>query len=93
MTKLFPLKIIDVILPVPLRGVFSYGVPEAMEYPQRGLRVLVPWGKQEVVGLVYGPHEGTLDEGIVLREIIMVLDTTPAVTSEQMRLWQWIAEY
>ena len=64
-----------------------------MEYPQRGLRVLVPWGKQEVVALVYGPHEGKLDEGIVLREIIMVLDTTPAVTSEQISLWQWIAEY
>lgn len=64
-----------------------------MEYPQQGLRVLVPWGKQEVVGLVFGPHNGPLEDGIVLRDIIAVLDEVPAVTESQIALWQWIAEY
>ena len=64
-----------------------------MEYPQQGLRVLVPWGKQEVVGLVFGPHNGSLEDGIVLRDIIAVLDEVPAVTKSQIALWQWIAEY
>ena len=29
----------------------------------------------------------------MLREVITVLDTTPAVTAEQMGLWKWISEY
>lgn len=64
-----------------------------MEYPQQGLRVLVPWGKQEVVGIVYGIHTEALEEGIALRNIITVLDTVPAVTAMQIKLWEWIASY
>ena len=64
-----------------------------MEYPQKGMRVLVPWAKQELVGIVYGEHTDSLDKGIVLRDIFAVLDTLPAVTEEQIALWEWIAEY
>ena len=92
-TKLSPLKIIDVILPLGIRNVYSYRVPDGMLYPPVGVRVLVPLGKKEIVGVVQGKHAGALQEGIVLRNIIAQLDEEPMVTADQLRLWQWIADY
>lgn len=64
-----------------------------MQYPPVGVRVLVPLGKKEIVGIVQGKHAGALQEGIVLRNIIAQLDEEPMVTTEQLQLWRWIADY
>jgi len=64
-----------------------------MQYPPVGVRVLVPLGKKEIVGIVQGKHAGALQEGIVLRNIIAQLDEEPMVTAEQLQLWRWIADY
>ena len=57
------------------------------------MRVLVPLGKKEVVGIVLGERREPVAEHVVLRDIIAVLDEMPIVTAEQLRLWRWIAEY
>ena len=57
------------------------------------MRVLVPLAKKEVVGIVLGERREPVAEHVVLRDIIAVLDEMPIVTQEQLRLWQWIAEY
>lgn len=72
---------------------YSYRVPDEMMYPPVGVRVLVPLGKKEIVGIVYGKHQGALQAGIVLRNIVAQLDEEPIVTAEQLCLWQWIASY
>ena len=42
------MKYADVILPLPLDGLFTYAVPAAVEgILQRGMRVLVPFGKNK----------------------------------------------
>ena len=46
-----------------------------------------------MVGIVESGTVSDRDGKIVLREVITVLDTTPAVTAEQMGLWKWISEY
>ena len=84
----------DVILPLPLDGVFTYSVPKAMEEPVRaGLRVLVPFGRNKTyVGIVAEIHERA-PEGYQTKDILQVLEVSPIVLGRQLKLWRWIADY
>ena len=51
--------LIDVILPLPLRAVYTYAVPEG-QTAEIGVRVLVPLGaKRTYVGIVYKIHQAS----------------------------------
>jgi len=83
----------NVALPVPLRTTFTYAVPEALRPAlQPGCRVLVPFRKKSLVGvvveLVLSPPAGTK-----LRDITRVIDLVPALTPGLLELGQWIASY
>jgi primosomal protein N' (replication factor Y) len=83
----------NVALPVPLRTTFTYAVPDAMRLAvQPGCRVLVPFRKKSLVGVVVElialPPDGTK-----LREIARVIDVIPALTPRLLELGQWIASY
>jgi primosomal protein N' (replication factor Y) len=84
----------DVILPLPLDGMFTYSVPPSLEEQvQRGVRVLVPLGRNKTyVGIVSGKHNRA-PEGYQTKDILQVLDMTPILLDSQLRLWQWIADY
>ncbi|MBE6261283.1 MAG: primosomal protein N' [Prevotella sp.] len=83
---------VDVILPVPLEGMFTYAVPETMAV-RVGQRVVVPFGRSKTyVGLVGRVH-GTKPDGYEVKAIQQVMDAEPVVTEPQLRLWQWISEY
>ena len=60
---------------------------------QVGVRVLVPFGRNKTyLGIV----ARLLDEkpqGYEVKEITQVMDAEPIVTPQQLRLWQWIADY
>ena len=82
----------DVILPVPLRGVFTYALAEGMSV-QVGERVLVPFGRSKTyVGLVAKVH-GQKPADYDVKDILQRLDVAPIVTAEQLRLWQWVSDY
>jgi len=82
----------DVILPVPLRGVFTYALAEGMSV-QVGERVLVPFGRSKTyVGLVARVHDQKPADYDV-KDILQLLDVAPIVTAEQLRLWQWVSDY
>ena len=87
------LKTIDVILPFAIADVYTYSVPETIECPQPGMRVLVPLARKVVVGIVEAEHTAPLDAKVKVRDVIAVLDEMPVVTKEQLRLWRWIADY
>jgi primosomal protein N' (replication factor Y) (superfamily II helicase) len=83
----------NVALPVPLRTTFTYAVPEAMQAAlQPGSRVLVPFRRQAMTGVVVEfiekPRQDTK-----LREISRVLDFVPAPTPKLLELAEWIAGY
>ncbi len=84
---------IDVILPLAIRDTYTYQVPDGMENPQPGMRVLVPLGTKQMVGIVLRAHTEPLPDSIRLRDVIMALDEQPAVSPAQLALWQWIAAY
>ena len=83
----------DVILPLPLEGVFTYAVPpQWREQVRVGTRVSVPLGKSKrYIALVETLHDRQPD--FKCREIEGVLDATPMVLDLQMRLWKWMANY
>lgn len=95
----------NIILPLPLDGYFTYGVPDDLaSRVQNGMRVTVPFGKSKTyVGVVAEypvdvpkPVEEVAQQGkkkIVYKNIADVLDDTPILLPQQLRLWKWIADY
>ena len=86
--------LVDVILPLPLDGTFTYSVPQQLDgQVKAGCRVLVPFGRnKQYVGLVARLHDQR-PEGYDVKDILQVIDTQPILLQEQYRLWQWIADY
>jgi primosomal protein N' (replication factor Y) (superfamily II helicase) len=83
----------NVALPVPLRTTFTYSVPEPMRGTvQPGSRVLVPFRKKSIVGVVVEFAEAA-PEGPKVREIARVLDFSPALSPKLIELANWIANY
>ena len=85
---------VDVILPLPLDGVFTYSVPSSFEEQVRmGLRVLVPLGRNKTyVGIISSVHHQA-PEGYQVKDILQVLDVSPILLDSQLKLWKWIADY
>ena len=86
-----PVKYADIILPVPLQGMFTYIIPDAMTVGV-GCRVLVTFGRKKYVGVV-GRQHNERPSGYELKPILEVIDAAPIVTDSQLRLWQWISDY
>ena len=86
---------VDVILPLPLDGVFTYSVPQPWgEQVKIGIRVLVPFGRNKTyVAIVAKTHKGPLPNDFQVKDILQVLDAAPILLDSQLRLWQWIADY
>lgn len=84
----------DIILPLPLDGVFTYSVPQSLEGQViRGVRVLVPLGRNKTyVGIISEVHDKK-PEGYQTKDILQVLDSCPILLDAQLHLWQWIADY
>ncbi len=85
---------VDVILPVPLEGMFTYTVSAAYEpRMQVGIRVLVPFGRSKsYVGIVARQHDEQ-PQGYEVKEVLDVVDESPVLLPSQLKLWQWIADY
>lgn len=84
----------DIILPLPLDGLFTYSVPEGLAAQVRfGVRVAVPFGKTKIhVGVVVRVH-GDAPQGYKVKPIMRALDAEPVVTEGQYGLWRWISDY
>ena len=83
----------DVILPLPLQSVFTYALPKDCEtQPQVGSRVIVPFGSRKFfTAIVVRLHDET--PSYPTKAISEVLDASPIILPEQLRLWKWIADY
>lgn len=83
----------NVALPVPLRSTFTYAVPDSLRGTvQPGSRVLVPFRKKSMVGVVVEMSDQPPANAKV-REIIKMMEFAPALTPRLIELAQWIANY
>lgn len=84
---------VDVILPLPLEGTFTYSLPEPMVAQVRmGVRVLVPLGRSKTYTAMAVRLHSEKPE-FETRPIIQVIDAEPVLIEQQLRLWQWISTY
>jgi primosomal protein N' (replication factor Y) len=80
----------DVALPVPLDMVFTYQVPTEAA-PVVGGRVLVPFRLRRMTGIVVELHDRK--PSVKTKSILRVLDLSPVLDQQLLRLGRWIADY
>ena len=87
------MKYVEVVLPLPLDGLFTYAVADNQAAKaQVGCRVLVPLGKsKKYIGIVM--HVVDEKPEFEVKPIIEVIDRQPILLHQQIRLWQWISDY
>jgi primosomal protein N' (replication factor Y) len=87
------MQYVDVILPLPLEGMFTYAVsPELATRVQVGVRVVVPFSKSKrYTAIVARCHDDKPD--FEVRDVEDVLDEQPILMPQQLHLWQWISQY
>ena len=86
---------VDVILPLPLAGSFTYRLNDShAAMVQMGSRVVVQFGaKRYYTAIVVRKHDEAPQGDYEVKEVVEILDAVPIVRPEQLRLWQWIADY
>ena len=85
---------VDVILPLPLDGLFTYFVPTTLAGQVKiGVRVLVPFGRSKTYVGIVAKSNLNHDAQIHIKDILQVLDAEPILLPHQLQLWQWIADY
>ena len=88
---------VDVILPVPLDGSFTYSVPPSAENQvEVGKRVLVPFGRKTYVGVINEKRKDEVGKDLSpekIKPILQILDPAPILFGSQFQLWRWIADY
>ena len=85
---------VDVILPLPLADSYTYSVPAHLTSDMAvGKRVVVQFGAKKIyTAIILAVHDENTS-GVEVKDIMDVLDKAPVVTSQQLRLWRWIADY
>jgi primosomal protein N' len=93
-------RYVEVILPLPLEGTFTYVVPDALlDKVVPCVRLLVPFGKTKTyIGIcdtypTDHPNNNDDNDGIEYKAILAILDDGPVLLPQQLQLWHWIANY
>lgn len=94
------MRYVEVILPLPLEGTFTYVVPDALlDKVVPCVRLLVPFGKTKTyIGIcdTYPsdhPNNNDDNDGIKYKAILAIIDDGPVLLPQQLQLWHWIANY
>ncbi len=86
------MRCVDVLLPLPMRAVYSYGVRENVGTPVPGMRVVVPFGNNKhYTGVVKAVYDAPEDRKLKFVEAFP--DDFPVVTEALLELYDWAAEY
>ena len=85
-------KYVEVVLPLPVEGSFTYSINDEDEVII-GQRVVVQFGKRKLyTAIVIDVHtkKPSLYEA---KDILAVLDESNVVNPIQIKFWKWISEY
>ena len=84
-----------IALPSPLRRLFDYRAPTqvAAAVWQPGVRVRVPFGRREMVGILVETASSTHVPADKIKDALELLDEQPLLPASIMRLCLWTAQY
>ena len=85
-------KYIDVILPLPVKGVFQYSYSKNIDL-KIGQRVIVQFGvKKLYTAIVFKLYDyKTIDYAV--KPIESFINERPIVNNQQIEFWLWISKY
>jgi primosomal protein N' (replication factor Y) len=88
-------RLIQVAIPTPLRKCFDYLLPEEMASQSilPGMRVLAPFGRRKVVGVVIDTLQDTQVPHNKLKPIEKIIDSTPLLPASVLKLCRWASDY
>lgn len=88
------MKYVDVIVPLPIAGEYTYSLLPALEGKVHGgCRVVVPFGpKKYYTAIVVSVHDSA-PEAYETKDILEVLDERPVLLKRQFDFWQWVSDY
>jgi primosomal protein N' (replication factor Y) len=91
--------ILQIALDTPLRRIFDYRPPAPLggaavgEVPRAGVRVRVPFGRRQMIGILVGiAADSTVDAG-KLKSALEILDQQPVLDPVTFDLLRWAADY
>lgn len=82
-----------VAVPAPLRRCFDYAVSTPPPHPRPGVRVRVPFGQREMIGVLVGILDRSPITPERLKPVLKVLDREPVLSADLLGLLQWAADY
>ncbi|MCD4772065.1 MAG: primosomal protein N' [Bacteroidales bacterium] len=85
---------VDVLLPLPIEGTFTYRVPFSLnDEIKKGQRVVVQFGRKKIyTAVVLKVHENP-PQGYSVKYISSILDPVPVINNIQLDFWKWMSEY
>lgn len=88
-------SILQIAVPSPLRQLFDYLPPENYDSVllKPGMRVLVNFGRQQLIGLILGISQKSKIANDKLKNVISVLDKEPLLPNSILELINWTSKY
>lgn len=89
-----PCKFADIILPVAVRGRFTYSIPDHLSSVVKpGVKAVVQFGSRKLYsGIVCRVHNEAPDLETI-RALKDIPDPVPVVNEIQLRFWKWLSDY
>ena len=87
-------QFVEVILPLPLAGTFTYRVPRTLEQEvQIGKRVTIPFGRRKLyTGIIHQIHDRP-PTNYQAKYVDDLLDDEPVIFDDQLDFWNWMRQY
>ncbi|CDC55344.1 primosomal protein N [Phocaeicola coprophilus CAG:333] len=87
-------KYVDVIVPLPIAGQYTYSLPEGWdEKVKEGCRVVVPFGRKKYYTAIITKVHQTPPEEYETKDVAEILDERPVLLARQYAFWKWMADY
>ncbi len=82
---------VEVVFNLPIYHAFTYHLPDSFSHITPGYRVLVPFGKRTITGIVINLPEKSSYSSV--KSVLDVLDDKALIRPDAMKLAQWISSY
>ncbi len=84
----------DVVLPLSLKGCFTYRIPdELIADALVGKRAVVQFGAKRFYAAIIVRLHDIPPEGFTAKDLVSILDAKPLLTDTHLKFWNWISEY
>ena len=84
----------EIIIPLALPKNYTWSIPNhLLELVKPGIRVEVILGKHKKYAGIIKRLFKDAPKGFTPKPILNVLDSDPLINPEQLKLWEWIAQY